>query len=143
MAKVSASGAVPSPPEKTWATAADLNRFNEWLILHEAWRGPVPTEFSEGTTLTSVVTVKGFRNRISWRVVTYDEPHRLAIRGDGVGGIKVNLVLSVEPDVRGSVIAIEAEVTGKPVFGPIGMTIGRALKGELQKSVANLGGLLA
>jgi uncharacterized protein YndB with AHSA1/START domain len=143
MAKVSASGQVSTPPEKTWATAADLPRFAEWLILHEGWRGELPAVFTEGTTLTSVVRVRGLRNRISWRVISYDEPHALAITGDGVGGVKVDLVLTIQPEGTGSVVEIQAEVTGKPVFGPIAMTIRRAVKGDLQKSLANLEALLA
>ncbi|WP_158886743.1 type II toxin-antitoxin system Rv0910 family toxin [Amycolatopsis anabasis] len=143
MAKVTAAGRMPTPPEKTWATAADLSRFADWLVLHEDWRGQLPAEFTEGTTLTSVVNVRGFRNRISWRIVSYDEPHALAITGDGVGGVKVDLVLSIQPEAGGSIVEIRAEVTGKPVFGPIAMTIGRAVKGELRKSLANLRALLA
>ncbi|WP_020668794.1 type II toxin-antitoxin system Rv0910 family toxin [Amycolatopsis nigrescens] len=142
MAKVTVCGRVPTSPEQTWATAADLPRFADWLTMHEAWRGQLPSEFTEGTTLTSVVTIKGLRNRIAWRVVSYDEPHSLAICGDGVGGVRVDLVLSIRPEGDGSLVGIDAQVTGKPVFGPIAMTLGRAVRGELTKSLANLEALL-
>jgi uncharacterized protein YndB with AHSA1/START domain len=143
MAKVTATGRVPSTPETTWATAADLSRFQDWLVMHEGWRGALPSVFTEGTTLTSVVRVRGLRNRISWRVVSYDEPHALAITGDGVGGVKVDLVLTIQPEGAGSQVEIQAEVTGKPVFGPIALTIGRAVRSDLHKSLDNLEALLA
>jgi hypothetical protein len=67
MAKVSVSAMISASPEKTWATAADMSRFGEWLTLHDGWRGELPAEIVEGTELTSVVAVKGLRNRITWR----------------------------------------------------------------------------
>jgi hypothetical protein len=143
MAKVSVSASVPASPEHTWATAADLSRFGEWLVLHEDWRGEVPGTLTEGTRLTSVVRVKGFRNRISWLIEDYDPPRSLRISGRGIGGTKVSLVLSVRGNGDGSSVEVAAEVTGPATIGPIGMVIGRAVRGELRKSAANLTDLLS
>jgi hypothetical protein len=139
VAKVHASASVPAAPERTWATAADLSRFGEWLTMHEGWRGEVPAEITEGTDLTSVVTVMGLRNRIRWHVVRYAPPTELAIAGRGVGGVRVALDLRIHADGDGaSTITIDADVTGRPVFGPIGMAIGRAVRADLGRSVAAL-----
>ncbi|MGC7100389.1 type II toxin-antitoxin system Rv0910 family toxin [Amycolatopsis lurida] len=142
MAKVSVSARIASTPERTWSVAADLTRFDEWLVLHEAWRSPIPPEITHGTTFTSVVSVKGFRNRITWRVESYDEPSAMSISGDGVGGVRIALSLGIRPVDSGSEVSIDADVRGKPVFGPVGMAIGRAVRGELRRSITNLSALI-
>ncbi|MGH3875764.1 MAG: type II toxin-antitoxin system Rv0910 family toxin [Actinophytocola sp.] len=143
MAKVNASVSVPATPERTWATAADLSRFGEWLTLHEGWRGEVPAEIGEGTDLTSVVAVMGLRNRVRWHVERYAPPTGLTISGRGVGGVRIALDLTVRGDGDGhSKITVDADVTGRPVFGPVGMAIGRAVRADLRKSVATLATLV-
>jgi hypothetical protein len=143
VAKVHASVSVPAPPDRTWATAADLSRFGEWLTLHDGWRGEVPAQITEGTDLTSVVSVKGLRNRVRWHVEQYAPPTGLTISGRGVGGVRIALRLRIRSDGNGaSTVTIDAEVTGRPVFGPVGMAIGRAVRADLNKSVAALAGLV-
>jgi uncharacterized protein YndB with AHSA1/START domain len=143
MAKVSESVRVPASPERTWAVASDLARLGEWLTMHEGWRGELPDQLTEGATLTSVVSIKGLRNRITWRVTGYDPPHLLAIAGTGVGGINTVLRLSVGKDgADASKIAVEVEFSGGPVVGPVGMVVGRALKGDVRRSVAALAALV-
>jgi len=143
VAKVHASVSVPAPPDRTWATAADLSRFGEWLTLHDGWRGEVPAQITEGTDLTSVVTVKGLRNRVRWHIVRYAPPTALTISGRGVGGVRIALELTIRPDGNGtSTVTVDAEVTGRPVFGPVGRLIGRAVHADLNKSVAALATLV-
>jgi hypothetical protein len=143
VAKVNASVSVPAPPVRTWATAADLSRFGEWLTLHDGWRGEVPDEIVAGTDLTSVVSVMGLRNRVRWHVERYAPPTGLTISGRGVGGVKIALELTVREDGDGrSTVTVDAEVTGRPVFGPVGMAIGRAVRADLNKSVAALASLV-
>lgn len=143
MAKVNATASVPATPARTWAVASDLARFDEWMTLHDGWRGALPDTIEEGTALTSVVTVMGLRNRISWRVESFAPPSALAISGRGVGGVKVALRLSIRATTEStSEVSIVAEVTGKPVFGPLGMAIGRAVRADVRKSVAALATLV-
>jgi hypothetical protein len=139
MAKVNATATVPATPARTWAVASDLSRFDEWMSLHDGWRGEVPAVIEAGTALTSVVTVLGLRNRISWRVESYTPPTGLSISGRGVGGVRVALVLSIRAaGEENSEVTIDAEVTGRPVFGPVGMAIGRAVRADIRRSVATL-----
>jgi Polyketide cyclase / dehydrase and lipid transport len=143
VAKVHASVSVPAPPERTWATAADLSRFGEWLTLHEGWRGEVPATLAEGTELTSVVSVRGLRNRVRWHIERYAPPTGLTISGRGVGGVRIALELRVSADGDGrSAVTIDAEVTGRPVVGPVSLAIGRAVRADLRKSVAALAALV-
>jgi hypothetical protein len=134
---------VPASPARAWATAADLSRFGEWLTLHDGWRGEMPAEITEGTDLTSVVAVKGLRNRVRWHVERYAPPTGLTISGRGVGGVRIALELRIRADgARASTVTVDAEVTGRPVFGPVGMVIGRAVRADLNKSVAALATLV-
>jgi carbon monoxide dehydrogenase subunit G len=140
--KVNASVTVPATPERTWATASDLSRFDEWMTLHDGWRGDLPEQIAAGTSLTSVVKVMGLRNRIRWQVESYAPPTSLSITGKGVGGVQVTLTLSVRPSGMGTEVRVDAEVTGRPVFGPVGMAIGRAVRADMRRSVDALAALI-
>ncbi|MGB3439619.1 MAG: SRPBCC family protein [Actinophytocola sp.] len=142
MPKVNATAAVPASPSRTWAVASDLNRFDEWMALHDGWRGELPAEIGRGTALTSVVKVMGLRNRITWLIESYAPPSALTIKGRGVGGVKVALSLAIRADGAGSTVTIDAEVTGRPVFGPVGMAIGRAVRADVRRSVEALAKLV-
>ncbi len=142
MPKVNATATVPASPSHTWAVASDLSRFDEWMTLHDGWRGELPDEITQGTSLTSVVKVMGLRNRVSWLVESYRPPSSLRIKGRGVGGVKVALALSIRESGDGSTVTIDAEVTGRPVFGPMGMAIGRAVRADVRRSVEALAGLV-
>jgi uncharacterized protein YndB with AHSA1/START domain len=140
--KVNATATVPASPSRTWAVASDLSRFDEWMTIHDGWRGPVPAEVRTGTALTSVVRVLGWRNRISWLVESCTPPSALRISGRGLGGVKVALTMSIRPAGTGSSVTIDAEVTGRPVFGPIGIAVGRAVRADVRRSVAALADLV-
>jgi hypothetical protein len=141
--KVNATATVPATPAHTWSVASDLSRFDEWMTLHDGWRGELPARIEEGTSLTSVVSVMGLRNRVSWRVESYRPPSTLSISGRGVGGVRVSLTLSIRATGESSSeVTIDAEVTGRPVFGPVGMAIGRAVRADVRKSVAILADLV-
>jgi hypothetical protein len=143
VAKVNATASVPATPARTWAVASDLSRFDEWMTIHDGWRGELPPVIEKGTALTSVVTVMGLRNRISWQVESYTPPSGLSISGRGVGGVRVALTLSIRATGETtSEVTIDAEVSGKPVIGPLGFAIGRAVRADVRKSVASLAGLV-
>jgi hypothetical protein len=42
-----------------------------------------------------------------------------------------------------SEVTIDAEVTGRPVFGPLGLAIGRAVRADVRRSVATLANLVS
>lgn len=142
MPKVTATATVPASPARTWAVASDLTRFDEWMTLHDGWRGELPSGIGQGTSLTSVVKVMGLRNRIRWLVESYTPPAAMTITGRGVGGIRVALTLSIRAAGEGSTVTVDAEVTGRPVFGPVGMAIGRAVRADVRRSVEALAALV-
>nr|WP_042194623.1 SRPBCC family protein [Kibdelosporangium sp. MJ126-NF4]CEL21441.1 hypothetical protein [Kibdelosporangium sp. MJ126-NF4]CTQ95992.1 hypothetical protein [Kibdelosporangium sp. MJ126-NF4] len=142
MTKVSVSASMPVRPDQAWATASDLSRFGEWLALHEGWRGDVPSEIKTGTVLTSVISVKGLRNRITWSVTSYDPPNGMTLSGEGKAGVKALLELKLRPDGDGAKGELDVEFTGPGMFGPISAAVGRTLKGDLHKSLEKLAQLV-
>lgn len=143
MARVDVTAALPASVDETWATVSDVSRFGDWLTIHEGWRGAVPEEITAGLELISVVRVKALRNRMAWRVESYDPPRALSITGRGVGGLHVELVLAVQPDGEKAQVSVHVEVAGPPTIGPLGLVIGRALRAELRRSMDALTDLLS
>ena len=64
-----------------WDHVSDLSRLGDWLVMHEGWRSELPDELSEGTQVVGVARAKGFRNRVTWTVTTWQPPHRVGIVG--------------------------------------------------------------
>ncbi len=135
MAKLSGSIDVPLSPEEAWAHASDLSRFKDWLTIHKVWRSTLPENIEKGMVLESIVEVKGMLNRIKWTIVRYKPPEGMTLNGDGVGGVKVKLMAKVEPKGDGSVVSFDVHLGGPALFGPIGMVVAAALRGDIRESL--------
>ncbi len=95
MAKVDVTADVPMSPQDMWDHVSDLSQLGDWLTMHEGWRSELPDELAEGTQIVGVARAKGFRNRVTWTVTTWDPPQRVALSGSGKGGAKYTVTLSV------------------------------------------------
>jgi uncharacterized protein YndB with AHSA1/START domain len=138
MAKLSVSVDVPLPPEKAWACASDLSRYKEWLTIHRVWRSKLPENLEKGAVVESIVEVKGMPNRIKWTIVHLKPPEAMTLNGDGRGGVKVKLIGKVKPsqtDPEGSTVTFDVHLGGPALFGPIGMVVAGALKGDIRESL--------
>ncbi|HTI74779.1 MAG TPA: SRPBCC family protein [Mycobacterium sp.] len=135
MAKLELSRELPLPPDEAWAHASDLAHLGDWLVMHQGWRGEVPAELTRGVTLVGVAGAKGLRNRVTWTVREVEPPRLLDLTGDGVGGTKYALRMTVEPTASGSSFAFKLELGGRPLFGPIGAAAARAVKGDIERSI--------
>lgn len=138
MAKLSVSVDVPLPPEKAWACASDLSRYKEWLTIHRIWRSKLPETLEKGGSVESIVEVKGMPNRINWTIVHFKPPEAMTLNGDGRGGVKVKLIGKVKPSQRdpvGSTVTFDVHLGGPALFGPIGMVVAGALKGDIRESL--------
>jgi carbon monoxide dehydrogenase subunit G len=135
MAKLSVSVDVPLPPEQAWKSASDLARFKEWLTIHRVWRSKLPETIQKGTVIESIVEVKGMPNRIKWTIVHYRPPEAMTLDGDGRGGVKVKLIGKVRPAEQGSTVTFDVHLGGPALFGPIGMVVAGALKGDIRESL--------
>ena len=149
MATVDVSVSSELSPERAWALASDLRRFDEWLTIFAGWRGQVPAQVEVGTCVSSLIKVKGFRNVIGWRVTRYDEPKEIELVGRGRPAICIALRLCVK-EVRtgpssnvasGSVFQVVAELTGGLLNTRIGNLVAKVLEGDVRKSVQKLAAL--
>lgn len=137
MAKLSVSVDVPLPPEQAWEHASDLARFKEWLTIHRVWRSKLPETLEKGTTIESIVEVKGMANRVKWTIVHYKPPQAMTLDGDGRGGVKIKLIAKIIPKGDGSVVTFDTHLGGPALFGPIGMIVASALRGDIKQSLDN------
>jgi carbon monoxide dehydrogenase subunit G len=138
MAKLSVSVDVPLPPEQAWEAASDLSRYKEWLSIHRVWRSKLPETLEKGTQLVSIVEVKGMPNLINWTIVNYKPPEAMTLNGDGKGGVKVKLVGKIKAaaqDPGSSTVTFDVHLGGPALFGPIGMLVAGALKGDIRSSL--------
>ena len=123
------------PPEKAWESASDLSRYREWLSIHRVWRSKLPETLEKGTIVESIVEVKGMPNRIKWTIVHFRPPEAMTLNGDGAGGVKVKLMGKVKPSEEGSTVTFDVHLGGPALFGPIGMVVAAALKGDIRDSL--------
>ena len=135
MAKLSGSIDVPLSPEQAWQAASDLSRYKEWLTIHRVWRSKLPETLEKGTVIESILEVKGMANRITWTIVHYKPPESMTLNGVGVGGVKVKLLAKVKPKGDESVVSFDVHLGGPALFGPIGMIVAAALKGDINESL--------
>src|SRR6202011_4642631 len=143
MAKLSVSVDVPLAPETAWEFASDLSRYKEWLTIHRVWRSKLPETLQKGTVLDSIVEVKGMANRIRWTIVNYRPPEAMTLDGDGRGGVKVKLIGKVKPSGDGSTVTLDVHLGGPALFGPIGMIVAGALKGDIAESLTRFKAVFA
>ena len=135
MAKLELSRELSLAPDEAWSHASNLAELGDWLVMHQGWRGDVPAELTTGTKIVGVAGAKGLRNRVTWTVREVDPPRLLEMTGDGVGGTKYSLRMTVEPTASGSSFAFKLELGGRPLFGPIGAAAARAVKGDIERSI--------
>ena len=135
MAKLSVSVDVPLPPEKAWEHASDLSRFKEWLTIHRVWRSKLPATLEKGTTIESIVEVKGMANRVKWTIVHYKPTQSMTLNGDGRGGLKIKLIARIAPKGDDSTVTLDVHLGGPALFGPIGMVVAGALRGDIRESL--------
>ncbi len=136
MAAVDLAADVPMSPQDTWDRVSDLSHLGDWLVMHEAWRSELPDELREGIQVVGVARAKGFRNRVTWTVTTWEPPHQVALSGSGKGGAKYAVTLTVRAtEQERSALGLRLELGGRALFGPVGSAAARAVKGDVEKSL--------
>jgi hypothetical protein len=138
MATVDVSVSSELSPERAWALASDLSRFDEWLTIFGGWRSEVPSQVEVGTCVSSLIKVKGFRNVIHWCVTRYDEPKEIELLGRGRPAVCIALRLCVKDDGHGSTFQVIADLTGGLLNTRIGKLVAKVLESDVRKSVTNL-----
>lgn len=135
VAKLELTRTLSLTPEEAWAHVSNLAELGDWLQMHQGWRSELPDELAVGTTVVGVAGAKGMRNRVTWTVRKFDPPSSLEITGNGVGGAKYALTMTVAPTDSGSSFTVKLDLGGRPLFGPIGAAAARAVKGDIERSI--------
>jgi hypothetical protein len=138
VARVDVSTTSDLSPEAAWKLASDLRRFGDWMTIFGGWRGDVPSTIGEGTRVSSLIKIKGFRNTIHWEVTRYDEPSAIELAGSGRGGVRITVAMRVTDNQPGSTFDLSAELGGGVLNGPLGKLVARMIKSDVRKSVCNL-----
>jgi hypothetical protein len=141
VARVDVSTSSDLSPQSAWKLASDLSRFGDWMTIFGGWRGQVPSTIEEGTCVSSLIKVKGFRNVIRWEVTRYDEPNEIELAGRGRGGIRITVAMRVTDNHPGSTFTLTADLKGGLLNGPLGRLVTRIIKSDVRKSVCNLAAL--
>ncbi|MCV7278915.1 SRPBCC family protein [Mycolicibacterium flavescens] len=141
MAAVDVSVSSELSPQKAWALASDLGRFDEWLTIFGGWRSEVPDEIEVGTCVSSLIKVKGFRNTIHWHVTRYDEPKVIEMVGRGRPGIRIALTLCVRAEDKGSTFQVVADLSGGLLNTRVGNLVAKVIESDVRRSVTNLAAL--
>lgn len=128
-------------PQAAWDRASDLHRFDQWLTIHDGWRSELPDEIEQGLRLTSVISVRGMRNRIDWTLDQYEPIEKIGLSGEGKSGTSVSMTLTITPHGDGTAITMHVDFSNPMARGPIASAIGRSLKGDITKSMAKLAAL--
>lgn len=135
MAKMELSRSLPLSAEQAWQHASDLESLGDWMTMHQGWRSDLPAELGVGATVVGVAGAKGMRNRVTWTVRRFDPPSALEISGEGVGGTRYKLAMTVASAGEGCTFTVRMDLGGAPLFGPIGSAAARAVKGDIEKSI--------
>jgi hypothetical protein len=135
VAKLELSRELTLTPEDAWLHASNLSELGDWLVMHQGWRGELPAELTAGARIVGVAGAKGLRNRVTWTVRRVEPPRLLDMTGDGVGGTKYALRMTVSPSAAGCTFTLKIELGGRPLFGPIGAAAARAVRGDIERSI--------
>jgi hypothetical protein len=141
VAQVDVSTTSRLSPESAWKLASDLSRFGDWMTIFGGWRGKVPSTIEQGTRVSSLIKVKGFRNVIHWEVTQYDEPTAIELVGRGRGGVQITVAMRVTDNNPGSTFDLSAELCGGLLSGPLGKLVARVIRSDVHESVCNLAAL--
>ncbi|MFS3130463.1 crotonase/enoyl-CoA hydratase family protein [Nocardioides sp. Bht2] len=115
----------------------DLSLLPQWMTIHAGWRGQPPAVAVAGAEVAEQVKIMGVPAEIRWRVVTASED-QIGLTGTGPMGLTMGLWFSVIADRDGSVVWIDAGMGGDPLRGPMGGTIARTVRDEMERSLAAL-----
>ncbi len=143
MAKLELSRSLPMPADDAWTHVSDLSALGDWMTMHQGWRSELPETLGVGATVVGVAGAKGMRNRVTWTVREYDPPSALTISGEGVGGTRYKLSMRVASTEDGCEFTVRMDLGGAPLFGPIGSAAVRAIKGDIDRSIAQFARLYA
>lgn len=139
---VSGSVRADADPDRVRRLVEDLAQLPQWLTLHAGWRGDPPATAYVGATFEQQLKIMGIPAQVAWTVTQADDE---AVIIDGVGpmGLGLGLCFTVRPSAGGSLIRVDAGMSGDPIKGPLGGSVARSVQEAMEGSLAALVASLA
>jgi carbon monoxide dehydrogenase subunit G len=131
--EVSASAAVPAPPERVWELLCDTARYAEWAEgTDEVTRTDGPAQ--PGSTYDEVNTLLGpWKAKSHWTVTEFDAPRRQVHSGEGFPLTKsFEVIMEVAPS-GGGASEVTFTLRGTSSGGPLGSLFARLMKGQVAR----------
>ncbi|MFE4574374.1 type II toxin-antitoxin system Rv0910 family toxin [Streptomyces chartreusis] len=142
MGQLSASREIAATPSEVWAVIANPSSYEQWLSMHQKWKGDLPAELTAGAKVTEVISMMGMPNTIAWNVDKCDAPTALVFSGEGMAGVKVELGFNVSAAGSGTLLEMSCSFEGQMIVGALGKAVEKQGAIEVDSSLTKLTELL-
>ena len=138
MVTVSDSIEIPAPPDQVVGTIADLDSWEDWLVIHVGFGEGKPESVAPGTTFKERVRILGMPGEVEWTVtdMVLSDPGQIAMEGKGPMGTKMEAKFTVASEGEGTKVSYDASYGGAaltPLMGQLEKATKEASAESLQK----------
>ena len=138
MVTVSDSIDIPAPPDQVVGTIADLDSWEDWLVIHVGFSEGKPESVAPGATFKERVKILGMPGEVEWTVTDMDlsDPGQIAMDGKGPMGTKMVAKFTVASEGAGTKVSYDASYGGAaltPLMGQLEKATKEASAESLQK----------
>lgn len=139
MVTVTDSIEIPAPPGNVVGTIADLDTWEDWLVIHAGFSGEKPEAVAPGTTFKERVKILGMPGEVEWTVKEVDlsDPGVISMDGSGPMGTKMEARFSVASEGEGTKVSYEASYGGAALT-PLMSQLEKATKEASAESLQKL-----
>lgn len=138
MVTVSDSIEIPAEPGQVVGTIADLDTWEDWLVIHVGFSGDKPETVAPGTQFKERVKILGMPGEVEWTVTDMElaDPGLIAMDGTGPMGTKMEARFSIASEGEGTKVSYDASYGGAaltPLMGQLEKATKEASAESLQK----------
>lgn len=123
--------------DAVWSVVSDLNRFQDWFVMHEGFVTEPPT-VEVGAKFAWKTRLLGMPAQLSWNIEAVEPGRSYTMVGLGNMGIQVTAVTTVDPGDDGTTVTIKLSFAGGIVTGPVSATVEKEVNGKLEDSLSKL-----
>jgi carbon monoxide dehydrogenase subunit G len=134
MGAVTAEIQINATPQQVWDVALDPNRLGDWVTIHSKLNQCDDGPPRLGFEMVQTMELRGAPLKVSWELVTCDEPHEAKWEGKGPAGSRAETSYRLEANKDGTLFHYSNEFF--PPMGIIGRVAQRAIAGDLPESEA-------
>ena len=139
MVTVSDSIEIPAAPEHVVGTIADLDTWEDWLVIHAGFAGDRPEMVAPGAQFKERVKILGMPGEVEWTIADVElaDPALIAMDGKGPMGTEMEARFSIASSGEdGSKVSYDASYGGAvltPLLGQLEKATKAASAESLQK----------